>query len=151
MSGRTGLPVQIVEAGNFSTFEKPDRIFFDNGARSRLVRPARALASWITKGRLMSQAAKPPGPAANPPIPKTTLGCHRLTMFNACHNALNKTKGKTIRRRQDVPIQALASRHSRRNPASGTSRDSSPLLVPSQTTSTFRSRSASAMLNAGYT
>ena len=72
ISSRTGFPT------NNALVPKADgnaaSTLFANTANVLLVNPAIEFCSCMTKGLPNNLAINPPGKAANPPIPKTTVG-----------------------------------------------------------------------------
>ena len=69
-----GLPVTITLFDFLKTSGNAVIIKEANGTNSLLVNPAIAFCSCIRRGIRINHAAIPPGPLANPPIPKTTTG-----------------------------------------------------------------------------
>ena len=72
ISDRTGLPTK--EAFPLNAAGKATNTFLASLASTLLVKPATEFCSCITNGFCISHAIKPPGKAAKPPMPNTTLG-----------------------------------------------------------------------------
>ena len=150
MSERTGFPTQV-PAASPSVAGKPVSTRLATLASQRLVRPATAFCSCRTSGLLNSPATSPPGPETNPPMPSNTSGFRRRRINSAWEHATRSRNGMISLRPRPLwrsPSMWMASRS---NPSAATSRDSNPLVLPIQRTSTPRSLRHRATARAGIT
>ena len=103
-------------------------------ANSRLVVPGILFCSWMTSGIPRTLLINPPGPATNPPIPRTTSGLRLRRMVSASMQAFINIRGALITASRPFPRSPETESQSNAMPFSGTTRFSKPLCVPIQLT-----------------
>src|SRR5579871_4423473 len=151
-SCRTGIPVTRAPRKYRFVSSKFTAAALTHFPTSRFASPGTAFGSNATVGTRSRTAAIIAGPEAYPPTPTTTSGLklrnsskHRITPSGRSNNVLSRVTRLTF---FNCPTRISSSG----NPASGTSRVSSPRAVPTNRTSALcASLSSRAIASAGIT